>query len=308
MARKTATVMRECLGLRITEDPSRLDHDLKTGKVDLAEAVNVDISNTGRIDRRLGYTEKRSEASHSLFVAENDCLFVAVDSLYRLNPDYSRSLLVSGLSEGARMSYGFAANTFYFCNGFEKGKAALFGDYAAWEAETYVGPTTDVTYSDPPIGHLVSYYGSRILIAQGPAVWASEPFAYSRFNLASNFVQERSRITMIAPVEDGVYIGTDQGVQWYSGKDFLRAERNQTIAKGVIEGTLSYAKDSNFIAALYERRFDSPVAIWTGTDGIYIGGPGGFIRNITEDRLTYPSAQRGSGVVIGDQFLTLLED
>lgn len=298
------TLLKGTSGLNNAVDPVQLRPN-EGGISPLAAAFNVDVEQ-GRLSRRRGYTRKRTEASHSFFGIGTEGFFVSAGDLYRLHPDYSRSVLRAGVGD-APMAYVHAANTTFYSNGVVTGQIPVGGASHAWTCPEYVGPTTDRTFDDPPAGHLLAFHDSRILIAQESVVWHSEKLAYGRFDLASNFVRERTRISLLAPVTGGVFIGTAQGVAFYDGKDFKLAVRTVTPCTGAIEGTLFYAQPET-LNPLLDTNFTDPLAIWTAPDGIYVGGPEGFCRNLTKGRLVYPAATRGTALVYDNRYLTLLHE
>jgi hypothetical protein len=73
--------------------------------VDLLEAVNVDIDDSGNLRRRDGQTIKvAGQGVHSLWASGDLCLYMIGGELFRLNTDYTSSSLALGFS-GQPMSY-----------------------------------------------------------------------------------------------------------------------------------------------------------------------------------------------------------
>jgi hypothetical protein len=105
-------------GLRNEVSPERFTQG------DLAAAVNVDLDKTGRLARRDGYTQLAPGAMHSLWADAQGqiCLFVANQTLYQLNADYTRRALAP-LSDqsGASLSYCRVNDRVYFSNGLDRG-------------------------------------------------------------------------------------------------------------------------------------------------------------------------------------------
>jgi hypothetical protein len=88
---------------------------------DLVAAVNVDIDNGGRAQRRPGIELRRAGASHSLWSHGSNCLFVQGDTLYRLHQDYASSIVATGLTPDLLMNYIDVNGRVYWSNGFETG-------------------------------------------------------------------------------------------------------------------------------------------------------------------------------------------
>lgn len=293
-------LLKGTTGLNNVVDPTRLGPD-ENGLTPLAVAYNVNIDPTGRVSRRRGFTQKRSDVSHSGFCDGGDCLYVSGSSLYRLNPDYSRDALRSDLSPGAPMSYVQVAGRIYYANGFQKGYVPQGGVDTAWEAAEYQGPTTRKDYHDPPTGHLLAVFDSRILIAKGSAVYCSEQMQYGWFRRYA-FV-EGDRITLMQSVPGGLFIATANKTFFYEGESIeQKMVRREVAPYGVIEGTVAKASGSMLGLEVPE------VFLWATTKGMCVGGPGGLFRNLTERKLVYPSALRGCGIVRDQSYLVFLNE
>lgn len=299
MARKVA-IFRSTTGLNNVVDPARLGLDLKTGECELAAAYNVDIDQTGRISRRRGLTQKRSDASHSGFCEGGDCLYVSGGSLYRLNPDYSREELRSDLTLNMPMSYVQVAGRVYYSNGVQKGYVPRGGADTAWDAAAYQGPETRKIYRDPPTGHLLAFFDSCILVAKEGAIYRSERFQYGWFR-RYGFV-EAERITMMQPVEGGLFVATANKTFFYEGTNIEQMRRTEIAPFGVIEGTVAKCLGERLGLDAQE------VFLWATPKGLCVGGPGGFFKNLTKHNLVYPSANRGCGVVRDNTYLVFLQE
>lgn len=98
---------------------------------ELIVAINVDIDSSGVLLRRAGTTLRNAINSHSLWSNGADTLFVSADSLYKLNDDFTTTLLAMELSQGLRMRYEEANGVVYSCNGAETG-AYKNGTVRSW--------------------------------------------------------------------------------------------------------------------------------------------------------------------------------
>ncbi len=293
---KFRQLFASAIGLCNTKDPARQAFDPKTGASQLPQAVNVDIDATGRPSRCRGFTSKRAEASASGWSDGETCLFVAAGGLYRLYPDYSRVLIRSGLTPGAQMSYAAVGDRVYYTNGYEKGYVVGATDNS-WVAGTSGAPTSNVTFSDPPAGHLVALAFGRMLIALDNVIVASEPSFYGRFNLAK-YRMEKDRITMLWPVVGGLFVGTESAVAFYRGDKWGEVRRELKIASGALEGSAAHCQPE-----LLDLEMDTPAVIFSTSKGICLGGAGGMFRNLTENDLVLPNARRASGAIVKDRYV-----
>jgi hypothetical protein len=103
-------------GLRNDVDPERFDAG------DLAVADNIDIDKTGRIARRMGYTQAVAGATHSLWANPQgtQCFFAQGNTLYQLSTSYAKQA-VTTLRSTDPISYEQVNDRVYFSNGVDTG-------------------------------------------------------------------------------------------------------------------------------------------------------------------------------------------
>lgn len=173
---------------------------------------------------------------------------------------------------------------------------------------TYRGPTSNFgpplstqLLTSPPPGHLIAYYNGRIYIADGSVLWYTEPYRYELINLANNFIPFPERITMVAPVDNGIWLSTASKTFWLGGNGpevFNAAERD---SYGAIEGT---AREIEGQLVSTEGVKPGQAWLWATQKGICVGTEGGFFRNLTHGRYEFPNASRGIGMVREGRDLT----
>jgi len=299
---KPVTLLKGTVGLNNIFDPLRIKDNYKSDMCELAEAYNVDIDSSGRVSRRKGWTiTSITEDCHSIFCDGGDCLFVSGGSLYRLNKDYSRTGIRSGLSSGRRMSYCQVASDIYYTNGCENGYVR--GDISyVWYAKPYVGPATTKIFNDPPLSTLIEAHSSRIYAAVRNGIEYSEPFSYGWFSSANNFIALRSTPSMLRSVVDGIYVGLDDSVIFLSGRNPTEFEYNVVSNYPILVGT-----DVKIDGKYLNKNVTGKCIMWTSKDGIYVGLPGGQIDNLTKDKLIYPSKNVGCAVCKDNKYITLMK-
>jgi hypothetical protein len=298
-------LLEKCKGLNTVVDPVRLDYDPKAGVVQLAMAVNVDVDDTGRISRRKGYVELRNEECHSLWASPTgqDVFYVSGNALYRLNKDYTRTGLRSGLTPGYRMSFCQPAGLeIYYSNGVENGKILESTSYS-WVGEDYVGPPLIWQVSTiPPVGSLLASIGGYMLIAQGEVLWYSMPFAYSHYALSKDWVQFETPIVVVKALETGVWISDQVGVYWLAGADPDKWMRQLRSSYPAIAGT-AVVTDGSVVG----EGIPGTVVIWASEVGIFVGDEQGRVVNMTQDSMELWKAVRGSGAVYNGRYICILE-
>jgi hypothetical protein len=299
---KPIPIFRGAIGINNVVDPTRLLFDPDTGIQELAAALNVDLDDTGRPSRRKGFEAGLSQAAHSLFSWGGDyALFVTRTSLCVLEHDFSWTAIAT-VTEGARARYAEATSQVYYTNGHEKGIVKNRANHE-WVDSDYVGPTTYRNFSDPPLGHLLEIWNGTMLIAADNVIWHSEPFAYSRFRKATNYIPFSSRITLVRGVEGGIFVSDGQGQYFLSGGDVKALGFSKKADYPAIEGTEAQIE----LGDIGDGSITGRGWIWATTEGICIGGPEGYFKNVTYGKLTYPTAIRGAGTVIGGRYICTLE-
>lgn len=92
------------------------------GPADLDACDNVDIDNTGKLQRRAGYTKRNAVATHSLW-SDGEALGFCVQgtTLKKIALDYALTTVRSGLTADFRMAYAKINGNVYFSNARETG-------------------------------------------------------------------------------------------------------------------------------------------------------------------------------------------
>ena len=88
-----------------------------------------------------------------------------------------------------------------------------------------------------PAGSIMAFYGARVLIAVGPVLYASRPNGWELFDIRRDFKQFTDDITMIQPVDDGVYVGTTTELAFLAGAEFDKLTYRQVVAGRVVLGS-----------------------------------------------------------------------
>lgn len=303
MAREVV-LYKKSIGLDNVSDALRVPFDPKEGVSSLAAAVNVEFERSGVIMRRKGYRKVLSRTgAHSVFGFGKKGLFVAGSSLYLLNSDFTETGLRSGLTQNLRMYYADVADRVYYSNGAQRGYVEGTTSYA-WTKGSYVGPTTQREFYDPPNGTHLLVWNGRMYIVAGNLVYYSEPFSYHAFALGDRYLPFKSKIYMLIGVDDGLYVATEDGIYFLSGADGPELRAPSLLAADRIIEHSEVRIDLERV-----RDFGAGEGyMFAGQKGLYIAGKSGMIRNVTRDNLKYPVATNGSGVLVNDHYLVLMQE
>lgn len=91
--------------------------------------------------------------------------------------------------------------------------------------------------SPAPAGTVTAFWRGRILIAVGSVLWASMAGRWQHFNTHRDFKQMGANITLIQPVDDGVFVGTTKELCFLAGAEFDKLKYTRVVDGGVVLGS-----------------------------------------------------------------------
>lgn len=284
-------------GLRNNVTPERL------APTDLERATNVDLDDAGQPRRRRGFTQKSSITSHSLFTAVRGTLVVRGGDLGWLRDDFSFALLRAGVGPD-RVAYVEVGDDIYFSSSGYSGIIRENDAVDPWGAVTSAGnwespvlaPTATLgqvrgkLLGAPPLATDLALHNGRVYLASGPTVWATELYQYSYVDKTRNFLQFESEVTMLAAVNDGLFVGTKTKT-WYLSGAFGQMKRDEAAATGVFPGSKAYIpRESINLQNQGVSAASKTAVVFMGGMGIFAGVDGGACFNLTNDKLWFPAA------------------
>jgi len=111
-------------------------------------------------------------------------------------------------------------------------------------AFSYTGPNDALTlpcrtdYLQPaPSGTVTTFWRGRVLVAVDGVLYASRTNQYELFDMRRDFKQFASRITLLVPVDDGLYVGTEDELAFLSGTEWDKLTYRQTVKGRVVLGS-----------------------------------------------------------------------
>ena len=179
--------------------------------------------------------------------------------------------------------------------------------FAIREPRMGASPLLTQFLQPPPAGDHVAYQNGYLLVANGARLYPSEPYAPELFDYrkAAPFL---GRITMVAPVKGGVWVGLDGQIVWLTGDTPEVWDFKEKVDYGVIPHTLWYA-DAGTVGD--GQGIGETAAFFASKRGLCVGMPGGRLVNLTESRFAYPVMDVGAGIVRRhrgtNQFLVTLQ-
>lgn len=255
----------------------------------LFQAGNVDIDDEFMAHRRKGYSSVLSADVHSLWAQGTLALFVQDGVLKRLWKDYTLSTLLLNVGPN-RMEYVEGADKVFFSNneivGYFKNDAV------------HAFPEVDQDFKKKMVGgHLIEWFNSRLYSAQDNLIFFSDAGVPMVMDKRRNFISETGRITMMKSVTDGMYVSTGNETFFYPGLDPLEFGRIKVAGSAAIEGS-ALRIDSEDI----NPGSIGSVVAWTSEEGVFIGSPGGAVKNITWQHYGFDAAPLGAALYRADGF------
>lgn len=172
-----------------------------------------------------------------------------------------------------------------------------YRDLAMGVTSTHIGKATlgrrlETQFAEPlPPGQIVRFYNSRMWVASGSVLWHSLAFRYGLHQPEKDFFYFPSRITVLEPVDDGIYVVADKTYFLAGGTPGQMQLSGISDATGV-EGTGLRVQAKHF--ALEDTKDE--VAFWFGSRGAQLGLPGGALKAVMEDRAVVPLYEEGAAL------------
>lgn len=270
-------------GLNNVTDPLRLDWR------SLVQADNVNITDTGAIEKRDGYSLSRAGSFQSAYsTIDTTRAYLATATEIQ---DFN-GVNVATLTSTAPMYWCEVNENVYFNNGTDSGVIAPDNAVTAWRGAPVSygagftgddGQNLGVLFDTLPLGtDVIQFWKGRMYAAQYLAsenhtvIWFSEPMGFHLFNLDSNFFIVPGKVTMLALHEAALIVGTDARIYAYSGDKL-----DQLAEYGVVAGQ-------------HWDRDDQRILFWTNR-GLCAALP---FSNLTERQISVAPGIRAGGCLV----------
>lgn len=158
-------------------------------------------------------------------------------------------------------------------------------------------PLQTIGFSPAPTGSIIAYHWSHLYIADGEYLYYSKKYLYHLWRPQSHY-KYPSNITAIMPCESGLWITTEDGIYWISGRnpkhgreapgDFINSKKHDAvIAKG----------SAQKLPAEYLST-DSYGWIATSDQGIFILTDNGQFVNVSSNNIDMPKFDSCCGAIV----------
>lgn len=132
-----------------------------------------------------------------------------------------------------------------------------------------------------PVGTFTAFWRGRVITAVGSALWASRPMA-PHLTDWHDFKQMSGAITMIVPVDDGIYVGTEYELAWLGGTTWDGLTYMPTARGPVVPGSGVSAPGDQIKLGDGVGRGSAMLCIAGGE--IVAGFAGGLTTSLTSER------------------------
>lgn len=291
-------------GLKNTVAPSRL------GPTDLERAINIDLDDAGMPRRRRGVMQKQSGDYHSLQNIGDLAFGVKDGALGTINPDYSHTSIVTGIGP-QRVAMIEQAGWVYWSNTRVAGKINLETmTNTGWGVQVSAGqwispvvaPTDNLSpiagrlFGRPPLAaHLAARHG-RLYLAFENFIWATELYLPDYVDKTRNFLQFEDKITGMASLDQGMYVGTESAVYFLTGV-FGKMQRSIVARTGMLEGSLARINANLIKPSLEQKNTLKDGLLFMTQDGVIGAFDNGVCYNLTQDKFQFPDAVSAAAMV-----------
>ena len=88
-----------------------------------------------------------------------------------------------------------------------------------------------------PKGTVTAFWRGRVLVAVGPVLYASKTNGWEAFDFHRDFKQFTAPITLVQPVDGGVFVGTEKELAFLAGVEFDKLTYTQVINGPAVLGS-----------------------------------------------------------------------
>ena len=138
-----------------------------------------------------------------------------------------------------------------------------------------------ILLSPMPPGTIVRHYNGRMLVASGNTLYVSEPYLYGLYKPRANYFQFSMPITLIEPMDNGVYIAAER-TYWIGD-----------LFSDVLQELLPYGA----VPQSSGRPPGDETVFWQSTrGGLIVAGKNMDLKNVQEDALQFGDAASGASI------------
>lgn len=276
---------------------------------ELARALNIDIDDMGQVRRRRGHTRVADGSYHSMKQIGARTFVVKDGELGLLNPSYAFYPIAPASPN--EVGYTSVGDTVFYSSADVSGKILSDGSRVDWgqredgtamwsspvkRPTDTLGAIKGKLLGSPPQASLLAAWNGRIYMAHDNVLWATELYQFDYVDKTRNYLQFEKNITVLEAVDDGLYVGTEDGLNFLSGTFGKGMVRKSIMAAQVIRGS-SVLVPGDDTKAVMDRGGAAGDAIMMMTDqGIVTCLSGGTVINATKGKVVFPAADSAAAL------------
>lgn len=290
---------------------------------ELETATNIDIDDTGQVRRRRGYTLTLPGEWHSIYGPVGGKTYGVCNGelgIIRSDP----SFFPLGVSVGRPpVCYAKVDEETYFSSPDASGVIHLdetvspwghTGGQGFWDSPVYtptdtLGQVGGRLLGDPPLATAIEAFHGRIYLASGKTLWKTELYRFHYVDRIAGFYQFEHDITMLRSVDDGIYVGTEEGLYFLQEERLLMREFKslkliRILDVGVLQGSdVVVPIDLVHPGGMQQPTPTGTAVVFLTNDGITAGFNSGECYNLTQGRVALPHGVSAAGLFRQDQGL-----
>ena len=159
-----------------------------------------------------------------------------------------------------------------------------------------------------PGGQLITGHAGRVFVARGSSLCFSNAMRPHLWEPAHGYVEFTGRISMLASVADGVYVGDDRGVWFLSGLDAEKFTMRRVSVVPAMDRSMVVVEATAFDEKVVPSRL--PVVVWATVEGFKVGQAGGDVVDLNASQVRLARGAGKSAYVMQDgvkQVISLLK-
>lgn len=168
---------------------------------------------------------------------------------------------------------------------------STFGDSFSYlgQNDALVLPCRTDHLRPAPAGTVTAFWRGRVLVAVGPVLYASKTNSWEAFDFRRDFKQFSAPITLIQPVDGGVFVGTEKELAFLSGAEFDKLAYAQVIDGPTVLGSGVAVRGE--LVQRGQGTGQGAAMLCIAARGIVAGFSDGGIARMTEGRYATDAAQ-----------------
>jgi hypothetical protein len=303
------------IGMNNVIDPSDIAPDPSSRELTFKEAallVNVDPDNDGCISMRQGFVSSlRATGLHSGWSNPYDPkegYFVNDTLLNRINADGTITIVRFDMIPGIPVNFCQINDVVAYSNGLQFGiiedglDTPSFTPTAPYKARMVAGKHMEF-FNGRLYALVDNYQGKPCSLVCSDALdvagWLESMDL--RENIVENFDGEGS---MVARVDGGLFVSSSIETFFLEGSDAVTSQLETYKHNGFVQSTVApYPAIPGTVLPIKSDLLNvnglppGNALLWASTRGVCVGGTGGFFKNLTESKVSYPVGTKGTAVL-----------